>query len=70
MLLNKGIFTIAYMVEHCCNVTHYDPENMIPALIFQCIYFQGIFTIACMVEHSCIPTGHRCFNSDMSITVS
>jgi len=30
---------------------------------------QGIFTIACMVEHSCIPTGHRCFNSDMSITV-
>ena len=31
---------------------------------------QGIFTIACMVEHSCIPTGHRCFNSDMSITVT
>jgi hypothetical protein len=30
---------------------------------------QGIFTVACMVEHSCIPTGHRCFNSDMSITV-
>merc|ERR1712241_1485401 len=26
-------------------------------------------TIACMVEHNCIPTGHRCFNSDMSITV-
>jgi len=30
---------------------------------------QGIFTVACMVEHNCIPTGHRCFNSDMSITV-
>jgi len=30
---------------------------------------QGIFTIACMVEHSCIPTAHRCFNSDLSITV-
>ena len=34
MLLNKGIFTIAYMVEHCCNVTHYDPGNTMLVLIY------------------------------------
>jgi len=34
-----------------------------------CATVQGVYSLACMVEHSCIPTGHRCFNSDMSITV-
>jgi len=33
------------------------------------IQVQGVYNLACMVEHCCIPTGHRTFNQDMSITL-
>ena len=29
----------------------------------------GVYRLACMMEHCCIPTGHRTFNQDFSITV-
>lgn len=30
---------------------------------------QGVYGVGCMVEHCCIPSAHRTFNSDLSLTI-
>ncbi|CAB4060244.1 SMYD [Lepeophtheirus salmonis] len=30
---------------------------------------QAIYKIGCLPEHNCIPTGHRCFESDLSLVI-
>jgi len=33
------------------------------------VSIQGVYEVGCMIEHCCIPSAHRTFNSDLSLTV-